>query len=227
MSRLIIKIFDFAVILMLLFGIPVYYNSTLNDSSKNVYVLREVDLFGDQVCKNGYISVEMYEDLLNKLSNTDLLYNIHMSHTHDVYYPSAGGDAITEEKKTYEDDIKRQLYASNFRSLTYYDQGDYVYGSDGMLYRYAGSNRIYPYNPALVQDFDPMTGASTAYPYWILIGKGIPGKYLMHDGDRFSITVSNRSETVSQKISSALYFGKSMGIHAYGGGMIADENFTL
>ena len=228
MSRLVVKIIDFAVILILLFAIPVYYNTSLNDSTTNVYVLREVDLFGDQVCKNGYISVEMYEDLLNKLSNTDLLYNIQMTHTHDVYYPSStGGSASTEQDITYTDDIKRRLYASAFRSLTYYDAGDYVYGSDGMLYRYAGSNQIFPYDPALISDFDSMTGASTAYPYWILAGRGMPGKYLLHDGDRFSITVSNRSETVSQKISSVLHFGKSLGIHAYGGGTVTDEVFTF
>lgn len=219
------RFFDLAVILILLFIIPMYYTSAVNDSSINIYVIREVDEFGDQVCKDGYISVEMYEDLLNKLSNTDLLYDITMEHTHDVYYPNASGSVTTAETAVYSDDIRRQLYAALFQSMTYYSYGDYVYGSDGMLYRYIGEGRMYPYDPALVSDFDAMTGASSLYPYWEQVGTGMQGMYLLQEGDHFSITVKNRSDTTSQKISSLLYFGASSGIHAYGGGMVTDENY--
>lgn len=225
-SNILGRFVDLVIILVLMFMIPLYYHTSLNDSSVNTYVIREVNLFGDQACKDGYISVEMYEDLLNKLANTDILYDIKLMHTHDVYYPSAG-EYVTEEKTYYTDDIRRMLYASDFRSLTNYDSGDYVYGSDGLLYRYSGASNIYPYDPALIGDFDPMTGASATYPYWEQIGKGIQGKYLMQEGDRFSITVNNRSDTTSQKISDLLYFGGSPGIHAYGGGMVSDENYTI
>lgn len=224
-SNVFSRFVDLALIIILIFMIPLYYTSAINDSSVNTYVIHEVNEFGDQVCKNGYISVDMYEDLLNKLSNTDLLYNVKMSHTHDVYYPSGNGAFTTEETVTYEEDIKKQLYAAVFQSLTYYDYGDYVYGSDQMLYRYVGKSQIYPYDPALIDDFDAMTGASQLYPYWNLVGNGIPGKYLMRYGDRFSISIINRSDTISQKITSVLQFGQSAGIRAYGGGMITDENY--
>ena len=223
-SETLHRFVDLIVILVLLFLIPVFYNSLINDSSINTYILREVDLFGDQVCKNGYVSVSMYEDLLDKLAATDLLYDIKMVHTHDVYYPSADGSQ-TEEQTTYEKDIKGQLYANDFRALTKYDKGDYVYGTDGILYEYIGSPNIYPHDPALVGDFDPVTGASHAYPYWERVGSSIKGMYLMKDGDRFSITVSNRSDTTSQKVSTLLSMGKTSGIHAYGGGTVVDENY--
>lgn len=225
-SNILGRFVDLVVILLLMFMIPLYYHASLNDSSVNTYVIREVDLFGDQACKDGYISVEMYEDLLGKLANTDLLYNIKLVHSHDVYYPFAG-EYVTEEMTSYTDDIRRILYASDFRSLTNYNSGDYVYGSDGLLYRYSGGSDIFPCDPALIGDFDPMTGASDVYPYWEQIGKGIRGKYLMQEGDRFSITVSNRSDTTSQKISTLLHFSGSSGIHAYGGGMVSDENYTI
>lgn len=223
-SNVLGRLADLALIIILLFLIPLFYTASLNDSSLNTYVLREVDDFGDQVCKDGYISVEMYEDLLWKLSNTDILYDIKMEHIHDVYFPTAAG-FTKEEQSTYTDDIKRILYASSFRTLTHYEYGDYVYGSDGNLYRYTGTSGIYPYDPALISDFDPMTGASTTYSYWVFEGEGIPGKYLFRDGDQFSIIVSNRRDTTSQRIATLLQFGKTAGIHAYGGGTVVDENY--
>jgi hypothetical protein len=126
---------------------------------------------------------------------------------------------------SYTDEIKGQLYANPYQSLTNYDNGDYVYGTDGILYKYVGASTLYPYDPSLVSDFDSITGASSSYPYWEKIGTATPGKYTMQTGDQFSITVSNRSDTTTQKIATVLGLGNSGNIHAYGGGMIDDENY--
>lgn len=218
------QFFDIIIVILLMFLIPTYYHIMITDSDIGIYVTHEVNIFGDQICKDGYLSQEMYESLLTKLSNTNILYDIEMVHEHDVYYPTDVGDASLQTFTTYTTDIRNMLFPIPYQSLTNYDKGDYI-SCDGILYEFLGDSNIFPYNPSLITDYDTATGISILYPYWRRTNGSVDGKYLMQRGDRFSIKVTNRKDTTSQRISHLLGFGGSSGIHAYGGGMVTDENY--
>lgn len=101
--------------LLLLFFIPICFTAGITESTVDTYVTHKADVFGDQVCKNGYLTQEMYEDFIHDLSNTELLYDITFTRSHTTQFPvydAAGnftGEVKTVIENTYTDDIMQEL----------------------------------------------------------------------------------------------------------------------
>lgn len=128
MENLIATIAGFCVALVLFFVIPSVSNGELVQSGLDIYVIHETDVLGDQVCKDGYLSQEMYAEYLETLAETNMLYDVTMTVVHDTWYPvydAAGnftGEMTRIEEKTYTEDIREAL--SSGTRCYYMKKGD-------------------------------------------------------------------------------------------------------
>ena len=127
-ENLVPTMLGFCVALVLFFTIPSVSNGELIQSGLDTYVIHETDVLGDQVCKDGYLSQEMYAEYLETLADTDILYDVTMTAVHDTWYPvyddtgNFTGEMARIEEKTYTEDIREAL--SQGERCYYLKKGD-------------------------------------------------------------------------------------------------------
>lgn len=119
-----------AIILVIaaMFLNPMQNNANKEDQITQDFVYAEVADFVQQVQLNGYISQDQYNDFTKKLGDTNMLYTIEMTHSHDVVMPvfNEAGDAVVGTKvvrsTTYEDEILESVF--NTDGIYYFEVGD-------------------------------------------------------------------------------------------------------
>lgn len=127
MEDLVAMLVAIIIAVVSFFYIPTVSSSELSDSAIDTFVVHETDVWGDQVCNNGYITYEMYTSLLENLSKTDLTYNVDFERVHTVYYPiynpdgTFSGDAKEITEKNYTDEIKEKIVSDG---IYYLREGD-------------------------------------------------------------------------------------------------------
>jgi len=124
------KIVAILVACVLLFLYPIYSMASKTDSVVQTYVGDQTATLVDSIRSTGKLTYDMYTSYLKRLTSTDNLYDISITHQHAVYYPvydddnNATGDVMLKYTNTYEDDILDELY---FGSGVYqFSEGDYV-----------------------------------------------------------------------------------------------------
>ena len=124
------KIIAILVACVLLFLYPLYSLAIKTDTVVKTYVDDQTATLVDSIRNSGKLTYDMYTTYLKKLSTTDNLYDISITHQHATYYPiyddnnNATGEVNLQYSNTYEDDILNELY---FGSGIYsFSEGDYV-----------------------------------------------------------------------------------------------------
>lgn len=103
-----------AVILVVLY--PLQYLAENQEAGLESHIKYETRAFADDIMRNGYISIEMYENFLDKLAETKQLYNIDLIHSKQVDGSNVSSNnnsvysALTDNKGTYKNiSLKRVL----------------------------------------------------------------------------------------------------------------------
>lgn len=117
------------LVVLAMFLTPMMNNANKEDQITQDLVYTEVADFVQQVQLNGFISQDMYNEFTKKLSDTNLLYTVEMTHAHDVVMPvfNEAGDAVTGTKvvksTVYEDDILDGVFDKD--GIYYFETGDH------------------------------------------------------------------------------------------------------
>ena len=125
------KIFCILLAIVVMFLFPVQYMASKQDSINQVYVYDTTNQLINDIANKGYLSLDMYERYLQKLSTTGNVYEINMTHTHEVINPkydvdgnAIDGEYLIYDECVYEDDILDEIFEG---SGTYYlTRGDYI-----------------------------------------------------------------------------------------------------
>lgn len=123
------KIIAILISVLVLFIAPVLYLAQKQDAIVQNYVTRETIAFVDAVKNNGYLTKDMYDTYIQKLADTDNLYDIFMEHGHKIINPVYSDADIFQNdisiyySSSYEDDILDKLYETGIYQL---QQEDYL-----------------------------------------------------------------------------------------------------
>lgn len=100
------------------------------DAITLIYVTNETSKFVDSIKNTGFLSRTMYMDYINKIDNTNNLYNIEITHSHKIVEPiydeTTGiflDDFDTYYINTYQDEI---FDAFDQGEDYYFSHGDYI-----------------------------------------------------------------------------------------------------
>lgn len=115
------KIIVFFILAMLLFLVPSYYFALKQDMIVQNYVNKETTDFVNTIKNTGQITKNTYNLFIKKLDVTNNVYDIKMTHQHEIVNPLEGDEPLdnnddTENKifeeyyNTYEDDILKELF---------------------------------------------------------------------------------------------------------------------
>lgn len=109
------KIIAIIVLAIAVFLTPAIWFGNQLDTVTQTYAYNATTEFVDNVCKQGRITQDMYNDLCKKLGNTGVKCSIKMTHTHTTTVPIFDSNHIATGSNeydmcTYEDEILRQLY---------------------------------------------------------------------------------------------------------------------
>lgn len=123
------KIVAIIIVLIGMFLLPIMYGSAHQDAITQAYVYTTVTEFVQEVQLSGYISQDQYNRLMEDLGNTNLMYDISLTHSHDVISPefNESGDAVvgtsTVQHTVYEDEILSAIFDTD--GIYKFEAGDY------------------------------------------------------------------------------------------------------
>ena len=99
------KIIDILIAILVLFLFPIIFFGFKQDGIVQLLVEAQTEMFVEDIRSNGYISKEMYEYYVNRLSATGLLYDISLEHRHYSFEPEyrfrTAEEIIEEQNKSY------------------------------------------------------------------------------------------------------------------------------
>ena len=120
------KIFSVIVVVFAIFFVPIILMSTTKDEVTQSVVYNITADFVDNVRAQGYVSQDQYLEFVSALDNTGELYDINMTHSHEIVTPVyENGEVVgtkTSEDCYYSDDILAQVYETN--GAYFMNQGD-------------------------------------------------------------------------------------------------------
>lgn len=111
-----------------LFIVPMQYFADKQDMITQAYVYACVSDFVSDVQLTGYISQDQYNEFQKELSNTNVRYDVEMTHSHEVVSPEFNetGDAVKGTKTItstkYEDEILEDVFDT--KGIHTFDIGD-------------------------------------------------------------------------------------------------------
>lgn len=123
------KIMAVVLCVLVIFLGSMRIDSSNQDAMTQAYVYSVTTEFVQEVQLNGYISQDSYNTFMSNLGNTGLLFDVEMTHAHDVVSPqfNADGNAVvgtsTATYTKYEDEILSGLYDTD--GIYKFEEEDY------------------------------------------------------------------------------------------------------
>ena len=96
------KFIAIILVAIALFVVPVVHMGEQKDAITQSYVSERVTAFVEDVKKQGRITQGMYDKFLADLDDTNVVYDISMTHTHTEVSPTFTKDGSVEEVKEYD-----------------------------------------------------------------------------------------------------------------------------
>lgn len=136
MGDTIAKVFTVLLAVLLLFIYPMMEMLEQQDYTTNLFVYTETTKLVDAVRNTGYLTSRMYQEYLDKLSVTNVIFDVKLEHEHRKYDPiytdpldesSFQDDFAVNYRGYYTKEILDILFpndGSNFEKY-YFSQGDY------------------------------------------------------------------------------------------------------
>lgn len=145
MGNTIGKVFVILLAALLLFIYPLLNMFEQQEKTSRLFVFTETTAFVDAVRNIGYLSPQMYEEFMEKLSATNNLYDIFIEHRHRRYDPIYGDPM---NPATFEEDFAinyEAYYTQEVMSVLFPESGNgasYEFSSeDYFLVRVSNKNK--------------------------------------------------------------------------------------
>ncbi len=104
------KFFNILILVVGIFFVSTLILANLDDRVTEESITTVVTKFSDNVRKQGKITQKMYQSFVDQLDAHNILVNIEMVYTKDVYSPIDGGNYVTTEESFYQEDIVAGLF---------------------------------------------------------------------------------------------------------------------
>lgn len=235
------KVFSIIISVLIFFLLPIYIAFEKKDDISYSLALKVTSNFVDEVCEKGYMTIDMYNNLVSDLGATQNDFEILMEHNSKVYEPVIYGKKDGKQytfdykstDKTNFDEINRTL---KLGSETYtdvsvsYKVNDIRYYQDQMLDVMDQDSTKASEYIINKDNYDSITNISYIGPISGLYrddnGKSI---YPMNIGDTFNIAVKNTNITLASVLFNTLTFGARTGddtkIYINYGGTVKNESY--
>lgn len=127
------KIVEIILLAIMLFIVPVQYNALKQDNIVQTMLMTQTSLFTDTIRNKGYIDRELYEEFLGRISKTDNVYDVEITHYKKIYnydedtriyvmnYECCTNEVIAEE--IYSDEGKYRMEAGDFICVSVKSKG--------------------------------------------------------------------------------------------------------
>lgn len=128
-------IFSFILLVFVLFYLPTYGTYVKQKDLMYMNTKQATSDFVDNVRYKGYISDDMYEDFLFRISLSDILFNVEIEHHKKVYNPvltdptdpsTFTGDYKVSYDEYFTEEIKENLFSETGNNIYKMEKGDYI-----------------------------------------------------------------------------------------------------
>ena len=240
------RVFSILISVLILFILPLYITFEKIDDISYSLALKITSNFVDNVTAKGYVSKEMYNDFVTKLSVTGNVYDVKMEHLSRKYEPII---------YTYDKDYEKQENRKNFFDYALYSQSlnsensniEISYKVSEIKYSQAQILKILDGTDE--KAFSDMTDSEyknidikniNSHPYMYANyttnqdGKKVIDNnnriYTMNKGDEFSVRIKNENVTVATVLFNAFTLGiggteNNTRIYINYGGTIQEEEY--
>lgn len=213
------RVFSIMIAVIVFFLLPLYVAFEKKDDVSYALALRVTNDFVENVQNNGYISKNMYDDLVTKLGTTGNIYKISMVHTAYKYNPvifSYNDAAHTKLLQTFDYNMYKDQYINNGFIV------DHGVRYDNLVVSYSRNQEVHTEQQIIntfAQSASVVQSGMTAAAYNAVNVNSIPlnpniynsgtlGQvYTMNKGDTFTVIVQNTNTTVAETLFNTLTVG--------------------
>ena len=224
MDGILQRVVSIIIAVAIFFILPVYIAYEKRDDISYALALKITTDFVENVNSRGYISADMYNDFISKLSVTQNTYDIYMEHTAKKYNPVIY--SYTDDLKTIRAKFDYNLYKDQYQegqiivsdgtnAGTYnnlvlaYDLSEKKYTQDQILSVIDSTDKTLTLNTNLdtykSMDYRSLPAISSIYE--IEESNDSHNIYTMNEGDEFSVIIKNKNTTMATIIYNAITFG--------------------
>ncbi len=209
----LLRVFSVLISVLIFFILPLYITFEKIDDISYSLALKITSNFVDNVNAKGYLTQEMYDDFVSRLSVTGMVYDIKMEHVAKKYSPVYYAN-INEKVDTFD----YSMYALNVEHL---DEDEVVTLSGIQVEK---KNLKYSYGVSEIKYTDKQILNK--------IESSGTKAYLMNKGDEFNVRIKNENTTIATILFNAFTVGiggseNNTRVYVNYGGTVAEEEYVI
>lgn len=210
----LMRVFSVLVSILILFILPLYITFEKMDDISYSLALKITSNFVDNVNAKGYLTEEMYNDYISRLSVTGMVYDIKMEHVAKKYNPAY---YVYDDNGNLINTVDYSIYAS---IMAGYKNDETVNELNTKK-----SNIKLSYNTSEVKYTEKQILDE-------INSNKVRKVYTMNKGDEFSVRIKNENVTIATVIFNAFTLGiggteNNTRVYINYGGTILEEEFLL
>lgn len=246
------RVFSILISILILFILPLYIAFEKIDDISYSLALKITSNFVDNVTAKGYVSKEMYNDYISRLSVTGNVYDVKMEHVSKKYEPALfvynnenrlisilDYSLYAEQWKDSEDILKLTSYKKSDIKLSY-NTSEIKYTQEQILKALDGNDTV-PYSEMSLSkykevDKNSINNVPYMYANYKLNDEGnmeVDNEnriYTMNKGDEFSVRIKNENVTIATVLFNAFTLGiggteNNVRVYINYGGTIKEEEY--
>lgn len=246
------RVFSILISILILFILPLYIAFEKIDDISYSLALKITSNFVDNVTAKGYVSKEMYNDYISRLSVTGNVYDVKMEHVSKKYEPALfvynnenrlisilDYSLYAEQWKDSEDILKLTSYKKSNIKLSY-NTSEIKYTQEQILKALDGNDTV-PYSEMSLSkykevDKNSINNVPYMYANYKLNDEGnmeVDNEnriYTMNKGDEFSVRIKNENVTIATVLFNAFTLGiggteNNVRVYINYGGTIKEEEY--
>ena len=246
------RVFSILISILILFILPLYIAFEKIDDISYSLALKITSNFVDNVTAKGYLTKEMYNDYISRLSVTGNVYDVKMEHVAKKYEPALfvyndenrvisilDYSLYAEQWKDSEDILKLTSYKKSNIKLSY-NTSEIKYTQEQILKALDGNDTV-PYSEMSLSkykevDKNSINNVPYMYANYKLNDDGnmeVDNEnriYTMNKGDEFSVRIKNENVTIATVLFNAFTLGiggteNNVRVYINYGGTIKEEEY--
>lgn len=246
------RVFSILISILILFILPLYIAFEKIDDISYSLALKITSNFVDNVTAKGYLTKEMYNDYISRLSVTGNVYDVKMEHVSKKYEPALfvynnenrlisilDYSLYAEQWKDSEDILKLTSYKKSDIKLSY-NTSEIKYTQEQILKALDGNDTL-PYSEMSLSkykevDKNSINNVPYMYANYKLNDDGnmeVDNEnriYTMNKGDEFSVRIKNENVTIATVLFNAFTLGiggteNNVRVYINYGGTIKEEEY--
>lgn len=240
MEDILQRIFAIFITALVFFILPIYIAYEKMDDVSYALALKITTSFVEDVTGKGYLSRNMYNDFVKKLSTTNNVYDIQLEHVAKKYYPVLAvynNDEHTELVGTYDYMVYKDAYENSSDKMniggnndvnkekritvTYKLSEEKIYTNQIMdildrnsadTDEYNGTNKVYANMDLLkYKKLTIIPAITTMYQLDNVNSSSDKNIYTMNTGDEFNVIIKNKNTTIATVLFNTFTMGGTAG----------------